>query len=118
MGAGSAIGMKAISIVIGIPVGIATKKVVERAWIAARPDDPPRQPKEDGVRWPDAIAWAAVSAAGIVLAELVTRRSAEATFRALTGSAPPPGKPPKSHKKAGASDTARAAATRVMSNDD
>ena len=118
MAAGSAIGMKAMSIVIGIPVGIVTKKAVERAWIAVRPGDPPRQPTERGVRWADAIAWAALSGASVVIAELMTRRSAEAAFRALTGSEPPPRKKPKVHKKAGAADMARAAATRVASNDD
>jgi hypothetical protein len=89
MAVGAKIGMKAISVVIGIPVGIVTKKLVERAWIAARPEDPPRKPSEPEVRWTDALGWAALSAAGVVVAELVTQRSAKATFKALTGNEPP-----------------------------
>jgi hypothetical protein len=89
MALGSKIAIKGISIVIGIPVGIATKKGVERAWLAVRPEDPPRKPSEPDVRWTDALGWAAISAAGIVLAELVTQRSAKAAFRAITGNEPP-----------------------------
>jgi hypothetical protein len=89
MGLGSKIAMKGISVVIGIPVGIVTKKVIERAWLTARPDDPPRKPSEPDVRWTDALGWAALSAAGVVIAELVTQTSAKAAFRAITGNEPP-----------------------------
>jgi hypothetical protein len=99
MAAGSAIGMKVISIVVGIPVGIATKKAVERAWALARPDDPPRSPNDRDVRWGDAITWAALSGISIVVGDLITRRSSEVAFRAITGSEPPPAKPTKAEKK-------------------
>jgi hypothetical protein len=89
MAAGARVGLKLISAVIGIPVGIVSKKAVERAWLAARPEDPPRKPSEPNVRWTDALGWAALSAAGIVLAELVTQASARATFKAIMGSEPP-----------------------------
>jgi len=95
MAVAAKVTIKAMSIVIGIPVGIATKKVVERVWSAARPEQPPRKATESGVRWDDAIAWAALSAIGIVVADLVTRRSAEAAYRAITGNEPPAGKPDK-----------------------
>jgi uncharacterized protein DUF4235 len=98
MAAGAKIGIKTMTIVIGIPVGIVTKKLVEKAWVLARPDDPPRKPSESDVHWVDAIAWGALSAAGIVVADLLTRRSAEAAYRAITGSEPPPAKPHKSAK--------------------
>lgn len=100
MAAGSAITMKVLSIVIGIPVGIMTKKAVEQAWIAARPEDPPRKPTQRDVHWSDAISWAALSGAGMVVAQLITRRSAEAAFRTITGSEPPEPKPTKGEKKA------------------
>jgi hypothetical protein len=105
------IGLKVMSIAIGIPVGIVTKKVVERAWLAVRPEDPPRKPSEPEVRWADALGWAALSAVGIVVAELVTRRTAEVAYHALTGLQPPPPKPDKPAKKAlkGAAKTAASA---------
>jgi Protein of unknown function (DUF4235) len=99
MAAGAKIGMRVMSIVIGIPVGMATRKVVERAWVAARPADPPRRPTEGGVRWADAVGWAALSATGIVIADLLTRRSAEMAYQAITGNPPPPPKPAKGSKK-------------------
>jgi hypothetical protein len=99
MAVGAKIGMKVISIAVGIPVGIATRKAVEQAWHVARPDDPPRKPAENNVRWSDAIAWGALSAVGIVVADLLTRRSTEAAYRAITGNEPPPGKASKGPKK-------------------
>jgi hypothetical protein len=98
MAVGAKVGLKAISAIIGIPIGIATKKAVERAWLAARPEDPPRKPSEPDVRWPDALGWAALSAAGVVIAELVTQRGAKAAFRAITGNEPP-AQPVKDDKK-------------------
>ena len=99
MAAGAKIGLKVMSLVIGIPVGIATKKFVEQAWLLVRPDNPPRRPSEANVHWGDAVSWAALSATGIVVSELLTRRSAEMAFRAITGSEPPPGKVGKAAKK-------------------
>jgi Protein of unknown function (DUF4235) len=99
MAAGAKIGMKLMSIVIGVPVGILTKKVVERTWLAARPENPPRKSTDTDVQWGDAIGWAALSAAGIVVAELVTRRGTQVAYRAITGNEPPPPKPGKDAKK-------------------
>jgi hypothetical protein len=110
MAAAAKIGVKAMNIVIGIPVGILTKKLVERVWVTARPDDPPRKASEADVRWGDAVAWAALSAVGIVVADLVTRRSAAAAFTAITGAEPPPSKPDRASKKL-AKASAKSAAT-------
>jgi hypothetical protein len=104
------IGLKVMSAVIGIPVGIMTKKAVERAWLAVRPEDPPRKPSESDVRRADAPGWAALSAVGIVVAELVARRSAEAAYQAITGSQPPPPKPDK-HARNASKEAAVARAT-------
>jgi hypothetical protein len=95
----SKIGIKAISVAVGIPVGIASKKLVERAWLTARPADPPRKASEPNVRWADALGWAALSAAGIVLAELITQRSARVAYKVITGNEPPPAKSVKEKKE-------------------
>jgi hypothetical protein len=92
------LGMKIMTIAVGIPVGIVTKKVVERAWLAARPGDPPRKPSEAGVHWKDAIAWAALSSAGVVAADLITRRGAQSAWRAILGTEPPPPKTTRAEK--------------------
>ena len=92
------IGMKVLTIAVGIPIGIATKKVVERAWLAARPENPPRRPNDAGVQWKDAIAWGALSSAGVVAADLLTRRGAESAWRAILGTEPPPPKTTRAEK--------------------
>ena len=66
--------MKLITIAIGIPVGIATKKTVERTWAAARPDDTPRKPNESGVHWGDAISGPRSPLRASWLADLLTRK--------------------------------------------
>ncbi len=83
------LGFKLVSIVVAIPVGIATRKLVERAWRAARPGEPPHDPGDPDVTWADALGWAAVSAAGVAAAELITTKGAGELWRTLTGSEPP-----------------------------
>jgi Protein of unknown function (DUF4235) len=86
---GGKITLKLLTIVIAIPAGIVTKKVVEKTWTAARPEGTPRKPSEPGVNWTDAIGWAVLSTVGVVVADLIARKGAESTYRALTGSEPP-----------------------------
>lgn len=92
-------GMRLLTVVIGMPIGIVARKAVEKTWEAARPYDPPPKKVKDGtVNWGDAIAWGVLSATGMVIADLVTRKSAESTYRVLTGSEPPPAKVKASKK--------------------
>ena len=99
MAAGGRVAMKVMTIAVGIPVGIVTKKLVQHTWATARPADPPRKPNEAGVRWGDAISWAALSAVGVVVADLVTRKGAEEVWRTLLGTEPPAPKPTKAQRK-------------------
>jgi hypothetical protein len=93
------LGMKVLTIAVGIPVGILTKKVVARTWTVARPQNPPHSPKERDARWADAIGYAALASGAAVAAKLATRKGAEATWRKLTGLEPPPPPPTKAEKK-------------------
>jgi hypothetical protein len=86
------IGMKVITIAVGIPVSIATRKAVERIWVAAGPDRP-RQATDDGVQWADAIGWAALTAIGMTVADLLTRKGAEEIYRTAFEKKPPTAKP-------------------------
>lgn len=92
-------GMRVLMLAVGIPVGIVTRNAVLKVWAAARPDNPPHDPKQADVRWSDAIGYAALSAAGVVAAELLTRKGAEQTWRVLIGSEPPAAPPTKAEKK-------------------
>jgi hypothetical protein len=93
------LAMKVLTVVIGIPVGKATKRAVNGAW-AKRGDASTRDPKSAKARWVDAIGWAALSAAGVAFTKLATRKGAEQTFKAVLGIDPPPPPPSKSEKKA------------------
>jgi uncharacterized protein DUF4235 len=93
------IGMKVLTIIVGIPVGILSKRAVEHTWATARPGDPPRKPNQAGVRWVDALGWAALSSAGVVAADLLTRKGAETAWRTLLGTEPPAPKTTKAQKK-------------------
>ena len=99
MAIAATIGYKVISMAISVPVGIVTKKVVERTWAAARPDDPPRKAGQADTQWADALGWAVLSATGIVVAEFLTRAGSEVAYRKIVGLEPPPPKPSKAAKK-------------------
>jgi hypothetical protein len=82
-------GWRMVTVAVGIPVGILAKKGVERAWLAARPDDPPHKAKDPNARWADVLGWAALSAVGVAVAQLVTTKGAASVWRSLLGSEPP-----------------------------
>jgi hypothetical protein len=83
------IGFKLVTIAVSIPVGILARKGVQKIWREVRPQDPPTSPAEPGVSWADALGWAALSAAGIAAAELITLKGAAEVWRVLTGTEPP-----------------------------
>jgi len=93
--------MKVLTTVIAIPVGRATTKAINTAWATAkRGDSSARDPQSAAARWGDALAWAALSATGVTLAQLLTRKGAEHSYRAIMGTQPPPPDPTKAEKKA------------------
>ena len=110
------LGFKLVSVAVGIPVGILTRKIIGRLWLVARPADPPRQSADPQVRWADALGWAALSAAGVAATELITSKGAVSLYRSLTGSPPPPPKPSKAAKKAMATGRSSAGDVPALSN--
>ncbi len=94
--------LRVLTLIISIPIAKAVRKAIDGVWQAARPDDPPRLAGDNRVRASDAIAWAALSAAGIVAGELLTRAASETAYRAVMGTEPPvtPAKKSKKEKKA------------------
>ncbi len=95
---GAKITMKIMTMAVGIPVGIATRTLVEKIWVAAGPDRP-RTAADDGVQWTDAIAWAALTGIGMAAADLVTRKGAGEVWRTLIGTEPPQTVKPKASKR-------------------
>lgn len=98
---GAKITMKLMTIAIGIPIGIATRKLVEKVWVAAGPDRP-RTASDDGVQWADAIAWAALTGVGMAIADVATRKAASEAYRTLVGSEPPASIKPKASRRVSA----------------
>jgi hypothetical protein len=80
---------RVLTILLAIPISRAIKKLIAQAWMAARPEDPPRDPKKADVGWTDAIVWAVISGAGAALGKLLTSKGAAGTWRAIIGTEPP-----------------------------
>ena len=78
-----------LSILLAIPISRLVKKLVLHAWAAARPNDPPKDPKKVDVGWLDAIIWAVISGVGTALAKLLSTKGAAGTWRAIIGTEPP-----------------------------
>jgi|SRR5690242_8849857 Protein of unknown function (DUF4235) len=84
------IGWRIMTLAVGIPVGVAVKKGIDRAWMAARPDRPPRGARDPNASWGDAISWAALSAIGVAITQLATTKAATKLWRKFVGAEPPP----------------------------
>ena len=80
---------KLLGPVMAVPTGILVRKAADAGWEVVRGYPPPKNPAAPGVRWPDALAWAAVSGVLVAGGRLVAARGAAATYRAVTGKLPP-----------------------------
>jgi hypothetical protein len=85
---GSKIGMKVLTVAVSIPIGIAVRKTVEKVWTAT-PAGRKGAGRTGGERWADALGWAALSGAGMAIADLVARKGAEELWHTVGGSKPP-----------------------------
>src|SRR5262245_7508950 len=105
------VGWRITTLAVGIPVGVAVKKVIDRAWDAARPGRPPRGTKDPNANWGDAITWAALSAVGVAVTQLATTKGATTLWRKLVGAEPPPYEKAKADKDKADAKAAEAEAT-------
>lgn len=99
-GGASRVAFKLLSTVVAIPVGKAIAKATGKAWTAARPNDPPHNPKEVETSWADALVFALVTGLGEALAQLLTTKGADTLWRAVTGKPSPRPKEPKNKTEA------------------
>ena len=80
-GAAGKVSVKVLTMVIGIPVGIVTRKVTEKAFAAARPDAEYREAEGRRRRLEGRARRGPRSpASGFAAAELVTRRGAQEVY--------------------------------------
>jgi hypothetical protein len=94
-GTAGRLAFKLIATLLAIPVGRAVTKGVQKAWLAARPDDPIKDPKNVETRWQDALIWAGLTGIGTAVGSLVATKGADTVWRAITGRPAPHPKTPK-----------------------
>lgn len=78
-----------------IGAAVVARKLVTSGWTAATGKQPPANPEDPEVSWPEAFGWAVVSGAVVGVARLLATRKAAAYY---TRSA---GHPPKGLQRAG-----------------
>ena len=71
-----------------IAAGIVARKLVTTGWIAATGKEPPVNPEDPEVSWPEAIGWAVASGAVIGVARLLAARKAAAYYTKSAGHPP------------------------------
>jgi hypothetical protein len=76
-----------------IVAAVVARKLVTSGWTAVTGKEPPANPEDPEVAWPEAVGWAVASGAVIAVARLLATRKAAAYY---TRSA---GHPPKSLQK-------------------
>jgi len=81
---------RVIALGAGTAAAAAVRAIASAAWRTTRHEDPPTNPAARGVRWRDALIWAASVAIGAAVARVVAERGAATAWEAATGS-PPPG---------------------------
>ncbi|TAM93820.1 MAG: DUF4235 domain-containing protein [Jatrophihabitans sp.] len=96
----SRLGVKLLTVAVGIPVGILTKRVVERTWATVGPQGPAPADRPERSRVAGAAGYAALTAAATVVAQALSRRGGERAWHAITGLEPPAPPPSKEQKKA------------------
>jgi hypothetical protein len=65
------------------------EKAVESGWKAASGKKPPQTPGVRGVRWRQALAWAAATGMVLAVGRLLATGAASAGWRKATGRKPP-----------------------------
>lgn len=71
--------------------GVVTRQLLQALWSKFAPSDhePPLNPADRRISWPEAVIWAIAAGVGAGLGRLVAERAAAAGWEAATGSAPP-----------------------------
>lgn len=85
------LGWKAVSTLAGVVGAVATRKVTSTLWsaLSSSATEPPLNPADRRVSWPEAVQWAVAAGVGAGLGRLVSQRVAAAGWEAATGDAPP-----------------------------
>lgn len=77
LGTGAAIG-----------AAVVARKLVTSGWTAATGKEPPTNPENPEVSWPEAVGWAVASGAAVGVARLLATRKAAAYYAKSAGHPP------------------------------
>ncbi len=80
---------RVLTVALSVPIAKVIRALTNKAWVAARPNDPPKDPKKADVGWSDALIWAAIAGVGTALAKVLSTKGAAGTWRAIVGTEPP-----------------------------
>jgi hypothetical protein len=84
------IGWKIGSGVVAVVAGIAARALLTRLWEAVGSTEPPLNPADRRLGWPEALSWAVAAGVAAGVARVVGRRLAAAGWQQAVGE-PPPG---------------------------
>lgn len=80
---------RVLTLALSFPIAKAISTLTNKVWAAARPNDPPKDPKKADVGWTDALIWAGIAGVGTALAKVLSTKGAAGTWRAIVGTEPP-----------------------------
>ncbi len=83
-----ALGWKGLGTGAAIAAAVVARKVVTSGWTAATGKEPPANPEDPEVSWPEAVGWAVASGAGVGVARLLATRKAAAYYAKSAGHPP------------------------------
>ncbi len=83
-----ALAWKVLGTSAAVGAAAVTRKLVTSGWTAATGKEPPANPEDPEVSWPEAVGWAVASGALIGVARLLATRKA-ATYYAKSAGHPP-----------------------------
>lgn len=94
-GRAAAIEWKVVSTASGLLASLLVRRLVGVVWqrLAPSGQEPPLNPADRRIGWPEALAWSISAGAGAGVARLVSDRLAAAGWEMATGE-PPPGLSP------------------------
>lgn len=80
---------KLVSTAAAIAAGMATRKLITKAWTARTGQEPPQNPGDPSVNWTEALAWSAGLGVGVGVARTLGQRGAVKAWTEATGELPP-----------------------------
>ena len=83
-----ALTWKILGTAAAIGAGTVARKLVTKGWTSATGKEPPANPEDPEVSWPEAVGWAVLSGALIGVARLLATRKAAAYYTKSAGHRP------------------------------